>query len=291
MNRFIALVLILLLTISTAKPVYSKGGEEHKKDYIAVLFGTVPSSSPEADAAGALAAAAYLTIDHYKADKGQKQLETLKKYGIKNLPSLEDISIEGSGKHRVYAHNGWDSEYHALRDKSRYSDALWQKKWKLRKEIIEKTVNDIFDFDWWSGIPVIGNQLPSSSEECDSFCALIYYIHLLGDHVETETMNEYRLLMPLGGRYFSDTIVSELEYHCEILFENQIDTNAYSRLEDKLNEVDNACLKTGEITDRNIKSNQKLADDLLDELKKDIPELLENESFFSNSINKLKKAS
>ena len=79
MNRFIALVLILLLTISTAKPVYSKGGEEHKKDYIAVLFGTVPSSSPEADAAGALAAAAYLTIDHYKADKGQKQLETLKK--------------------------------------------------------------------------------------------------------------------------------------------------------------------------------------------------------------------
>lgn len=290
MKRTISMILTLLLFIASATPVYSKGGEEHKKDYKEVLFGTVRNGSPEDEAAAALAAAASLTIDHYKLNNGQKQLDTLKKYGVKNLPSLEAISIDGGGKHRVYAHNGWDSEYHSLRDKQRYSDAQWQKKWKLRKGIIEKTVNAIFDFNWWSGIPVIGEQLPSSSEECDSFCALIYYIHLIGDHVETHSMDEYNLLMPLGGRVLSDTIVSELKYHCEILFENQEDTNEYDHLEDKLREIDTECLNMGDITENNLKKNQELAQELLDELKKDIPILLKEESFFSNAMDQLKKA-
>ena len=291
MKRLLSILLLILIVIGPcAKPVYAKKGEEHKKDYRDVIFGTSKLSDIEKAVADAFAAAAFLTIDQYK-NTGQNQLDVLKTYGIQNLPTIEEISIEGKGKHRTYAHNGWDSEIHPLKYRNTYNDSQWDKKWKLRKGIIEKTVNKTFDFNWWSGIPIIGNKLPTSSEECDSFCALIYYIHLIGDHVETHTLDEYKCLMPLGGRFITETIVSELEYHCEVLFAEQTDTLVYSQLQKSLRKIDNDCLKLGIISEDTIDKNHEIANELLDELKRYIPKLLKEEAFFTNAMKANKKAS
>lgn len=290
MKRIICIIMVILVFISfSSSSVYAKTGQEHKKDFEAVLFGSKKLNEKEKQTAEILAAAAYLTIDQFKT-YGQTSLDTLNKNEVRNLPTLEEISIEGGGKHRLYAHNGWDSEYHSLKYRKRYNDPAWQKKWKLRKGIIESAVNKVFNFNWWSGIPLVGDKIPASSEECDSFCALIYYVHLLGDHIETDTLDEYQLLMPLGGKVFEESVVSELQYHCEVLFAEQVDTVAYKNLDFSLDEIDSKCLKIGTIKESNLVKNQELAKELLSVLEKYIPTLLKNEEFFYNTLYKEKMA-
>lgn len=294
MKRLICILMLIVISISfSSSPVCAETGKEHQKDFESILFGSDKLEKKEKQISKIFAAAAYLTIDQFKT-YGQNYLDTLEKNGVRNLPTLEEISIEGGGKHRLYAHNGWDSEYHHLKYRNRYNDPAWEKKWKSRKGIIESAVNKVFNFNWWSGIPLVGDKIPDSSEECDSFCALIYYIHLLGDHKVTHTLDEYALLMPLGGRYFEDTVVSELQYHCEVLFAEQVDTDSFKNLESSLEDIDVKCLKMGTINKENkekkLEENQELAKELFSALEKYVPTLLKNEEFFYNAVYKEKSA-
>lgn len=149
-----------------------------------------------------------------------------------------------------------------------------------KKKILEDTVEEIFEFNWWSNIPLIGNMLPDYGEQCDSLCALIYYIHLLGDHEVTEKMEQFDYLMPVGGKINHKDIINELLYHCNVLFTSNSDTYEFSMFTIKMEEVNNKYYKLIKIDSGNIETNKKYAKEILEIMQEYIPGMLEQEDFY-----------
>ncbi len=286
------MIVTICITVSFCyKPVYAKVGEGHDADLEAVLFGDRVTTSDMKTTIKMLEAASYLTIDQFQSN-GQAKLDLLSRNGVKGLPKLEDINIDpGAANHRKYAHNGWNSEWHQLKYNSQYSkDEKWQKKWKKRKGILLDTVNEIFGFSWFSNIPLIGSALNDYGEDCDSFCALVYYTHILGDHEVTDDISQYEVLLPIGGGPLDNSIIQELTYHCETLFSDQERTEAYKSLMDGLDELNDEWLEMGDVNKDKIKKNQEIATKLLKLMEENVPELLENTDFFADVFYKNKVA-
>ncbi len=282
----------MCITVASCyKPVYAKVGKGHNADLEAVLFGDRVINSDMQTTIKMLEAASYLTIDQFQSN-GQDRLNLLSGNGVKGLPEIADINIgPGAINHRKYAHNGWNSEWHQLKYNSQYSkDEKWQKKWKKRKSILLNTVNEIFEFSWFSSIPLIGGVLKDYGEDCDSFCALVYYTHILGDHEVTNDISQYEVLLPIGGGPLDNSIIQELSYHCETLFSDQERSEAYKALMKGLDELNDEWLNMGDVTESNIKKNQEIATKLLKLMEENVPELLENTDFFADVFYKDKVA-
>lgn len=269
------------------EPVYAKVGVGHDADLQAVLFGDRVLTKEMKATVKMLEEASYLTIDQFDS-KGQNKLDFLSGKGVRGLPKLKEINIDpGVANHRKYAHNGWNSEWHQMKYNSQYNkDENWQKKWKKRKSILLNTVNEVFGFSWFSNIPLIGGVVNDYGEDCDSFCAIVYYTHILGDHEVTSDISQYEILLPIGGGSLDNTIIQELSYHFESLFSEQEHTEAYNSLMDGLDDLNNECLEIGDITEKNIGKNQEIARKLLELMEDNVPELLENEGFFADVFYK-----
>lgn len=272
---------IILLIISNLS-VYAKGGNGHNKELEKVLFGEISLTDEQEDAVEALEAAAYLTIDQFGGD-GESKLEILEDYKVNNLPTIEEIDISSSetNHHREYTHQGWESNYRHIKDHEGSEDEEWQSKWNERKHILENTANEIFGFKWWGDIPLIGSMLPDYGQQCDSFCALVYYVHILGDHEVTNSVKQYNYLMPVGGKLNQCDIIHELMYHCNILFAAQSNTYEFAMFKTKLSILNSKYTKIGKVTADNIEQNKKYAEELVDILKNYVPSLLGNETFFN----------
>lgn len=273
------IVIMLCFSMITPSSLASKR-VVHDAYMLQVLFGKdfkeENYSDKEQSAIEALEAASYLAVDQCNAESkgnGIKELEFLVSYRVPSIPSsISEIDFSGNQYHRRYTHRGWMGPYNNA-DRPYPDDRAH---WNLRKTIMTETVKKVFGFK------------DDSARICESLSAVIYYIHILGDHmVETDFQKMNSDLMGVGGRNDQYDIIHQLIYHSDILFTSPSSTNRYNSFRSQLrllnNEFSELVNKDGGVnTPEKQAAYSALAKKLMDLLIKHVPGLLQEESYFSN---------
>lgn len=219
------------------------------------------------DTLDAIDCASYLAIDQYNGD-GTAELEFLQEYGIHGIPgTIDEIDYKSNKYHRKYTHRGWEHKYDP--------DIA---NWKTRKPILLKTINTCFDFGPESNVTA------GYSKQCDSFCALVYYIHILGDRVSDKQYYVNTVQMELGGRSDNDDIISEIIRCSDILFQDhsikyKLYISKLERLNKKIAKLDPGGKG---FSQEDFPLYKEYGEDLLDILQEYLPDLLQDESFFAS---------
>lgn len=211
----VLLAFVMMLCFSTSAMAH--GHVEHDKKLDNALFSLhehdLKSGDSFDEAMTLLNYASYLSIDQHNSNQGDSdKLEQLRKAGVKDLPkSITDPSYkisEVGEKHRRFTHKGWDPS------RVQTYNFEEEKVWTYRRTILLNTVDKIFDFK-------------GDEKKKDSFCALVYYIHILGDREYDCQNNNYhehsRIIMEVGGRSDKTDIIDELKYYLSILFKEQVE--------------------------------------------------------------------
>ena len=144
--------------------------------------------------------------------------------------------------------------------------------------------NDKALFSW---IPGAADALYPPSEQCEAFCAMVYYIHILGDHIEGDASKNLEYLEPI--QYvdaFTSGIITELKEQLQIVFMAQKRSWSYAGLMEALTtlEIESAEeYKTWGKLDTKEKCdiNKEFAKEILRVLSAYLPTLLKREPFFS----------
>lgn len=269
--RFFVVMLCAVL-LFTNIPVQTSAFErkDHDKYMSEVLFKNfkVIDNDPEVqDEIDALESACYLMIDQFNGN-GQKDLDILINYGVKNIPNnVSEISFNASGTtHRTYTHKGWDSNFYMKSE-------LEKSSWTERQGIMMNTVDKVFEFE-------------GDVKKQESFCKVLYYIHILGDHKDdTSWKIQNGLKMGVGGRTDNNDIIHELLEAFETLFVDQKHTHKYRSLTGNLQKIDSRFGKVvnsvgGVNSDEKFILYQEYVDDTLKILTLYLPEMLKDEAFF-----------
>lgn len=260
------LCVVLLLGCLPFQNTYAFERKDHDKYMCEVLFKNFLQPENKIsiqDEIEALGCASYLSIDQFNGN-GQKDLDALVAYGVGGLPSLSAIDYSASGKtHRSYTHRGWDFAYGGEAGD----------RWKQRKQILLNTADAIFEFD--------GNE-----KQKESFCAVIYYTHVLGDLMDDESYKiQNGLIMDPGGRADKSDIIDELLKHFKVLFADQKYTHKYlflttamERYNTKLSKIIRS--EGGINSDEKFELRQEYVNGLMELLTMYLPEMLKEEKFF-----------
>ena len=278
MKKRLCLLLAFLLAISIPFSTKAFGKEKHDDYLEQVLFGEEGYSTGDSNAIEAMAilkAGCAVAVDQYNGSYS-KELGDLKKYGVRHLPSsIDEINYTDGPEHRGKTHLGWDHKYPTT---GKYVQANWP----VRKKILQSTVNKVFDFGFFSG------WFGVYDEKCNSFSALIYYTHILadtiadkdhkGEHTKKDLDDQIIPLIVTQNSSINPDIISELQKHIGILFKDQDHSTLDKELDRLRYNAKNAVLSSyGEYND----SYYRHAEELMDILIKNIPDLLQNESFFN----------
>jgi hypothetical protein len=252
----------------------------------------------------------YLTVDSTWADEDEeipfKSVNDARKYlqdhkaelKINSIPKNEEFLTPGPEdySHEEYTHLGWDYPNYTP-DTAR--------KWLVRKEFLRDFLGKHFSFGLNDSADIIK---PSKR---DSFAALLYYVHMLGDHEGNkiggahtripiksldEQNDEETGIVTHWERNINGTpitnIIDELNHHLKILFSGQENDPRYKQLlsiGNYLPEVYqiNAEDDTPERA-RKIQENQRAkAMWVLDRIFETVPYLLRNESFAKSFYAKM----
>lgn len=280
MKRLLRVFILILLSsailfnCTTAYAYESKGHTECLKKVLFYKFKDIDNEKEAKYFFTALDLASYLTIDQFNG-YGENKLNELKTYDIKNLPSsINEINFNAgaalnSSPHRRPTHRGWDESRIVL-------NTTDLERWKIRKSILLNTADSIFDFK--------GNE-----KQKDSFCALIYYTHVLGDRIDDEKYYTAADIIELGGKpYYDVTITKELKRYIEILFADQKNTHKYNHVIYKLDYYDSKLSKIlksknhlGSMSSEDFSKYQECAKGIMEVLVYNIPEMLKEERFFN----------
>ena len=277
MNKRRTLLIIAALCFSMiASSSLASNRDVHDAYMLQVLFGKdfkkQNYTAKELSAIEALEAASFLALDQYNG-KGADALNTLKNYRVSSLPSdISKIDFRENNHHRRYTHRGWMGPYN--NDKRPYPDD--KANWNVRKRILTETVKRVFG---------LKNE---SARICDSLSAVIYYIHVIGDHiVETDYHKMASDMIGVGGRNDQYDIIHQLIYHFDILFTSPSNINRYNSFRSQLrllnNEFSELVNKDGGINTPEKQAeysalSKKLMEDLL---IKYVPGLLQEEYYFN----------
>lgn len=280
MKRIVCYVLLIAALLSMVSPAYAHDAAGHNLQLEMVLFGpsnAVTAMSPEAqNALKALECASYLALDQYNG-KGNRALTYLNStYHVPGLPkSIDAIDFPSNEYHRKYTHYGWDYQYDD--DKAH---------WAVRKNILLATTEKVFDFQTFSG-KVLWHDF-GYAQKCNSFAALVYYVHVLGDH---EALESYKniAMMQLAQPHpdQSPDIYSELKYHLQILFADQVSTHKYKAFMQELDTQAEAARMLaastgGTNTDEKFLVYEAQVESLLTLLQDYVWQMLEEETFFTD---------
>ena len=271
MKRFKCL-LLLLCAVILLECVPGKSLAYERKGHDALMlkilfknFKVVENDSSIQDEIKALECASYLAIDQFNGN-GQKDLDFLLNYGVKGIPEdVSSISYKGGGDHRSHTHRGWDFSLYTLT----------KDLWPTRKQILLNTADKVFDFQ-------------GEEAKKNSFCALLYYIHILGDHMADKNHKvKNGLKMDVGGKNKDkEDIIHELLKHIRILFADQKHTHKYRGLTTALGIYNSRLAELvqsegGINTDEKFQQKQKYVKTLVEDvLPNYLPEMLKNEQFF-----------
>ena len=267
--RFIILILsvaVLIGSVSLEAKAYER--KDHDELTLKILFRKYEYACEDAsvkDEISALTSACYLTVDQFN-DYGQKYLDELIDYGVKDIPSqVSEIGYKASGRnHRNFTHRGWNFDY----------GIEMKTKWPVRQDILRKTVGTVFDFG-------------DNQDQLEAFCELLYYIHILGDH---EDDNSYKvsngLKIDVGGRHDKEDIIHKLLDVFKVLFADQTKTHKYRALTTKLQSIDSDLDELvnsvgGINNDEKFLQKQELVGELIETLSLYVPEMLKKEPFFN----------
>ena len=214
-KRIVSLVLALMLLLLTPLSADAYDRKEHNEDIEKVLFGT--DHTKAAETLKALEYAVYLTLDQYNGHGGDELNYLRNTIGVQDLPTLEEINFTSSSDHRYYTHRGWNMEYTEQEEKKSH--------WTKRKSILKNTVQHLLfntetPLSWfpWLSDKVYGKS--ENEEQIDSFSALLYYVHVLGDHIDAKGYKQLNRIAPLVRLNDKENpgIIPELEKHLAILF-------------------------------------------------------------------------
>lgn len=272
-KSLITLLCIIFVLGNTLKVSYAYERNEHDACMLEVLFKNfkeVENDKGIRNEIKALECASYLAIDQFN-NSGQKDLEFLLSYGVKDIPSnVDEISFNASGTtHRSHTHCGWDFQFYTVT----------KELWPARKQIMLNTADAIFDFQ-------------GDEDKKESFCALIYYIHILGDHLDDRSyIVKNGLKMDVGGRIDKEDIIHELLKHIQIVFADQKYTHKYRSLTNTLERYNSRLAKIvrsegGINTDKKFQQKQKYTVKLMKLLTMYLPEMLKEELFFNEVFYK-----
>ena len=191
----------------------------------------------------------YLTVDSTHgaddpsqgADDVQKAIRYLNEnkssLKIDRIPNLNEFLTPGGSFHGEYTHLGWNHKY----------SEETQRKFDVRKEILRSALEKQFNF-----FPLIRQ----NRQKLDSLAALLYYVHILGDHennkqrtarsrIPIKILNEQDLF--IDGRIVpvrwernesgtpNTTIIAELNIHLKILFGKQKDPTRFDNMIKQIN--------------------------------------------------------
>ncbi|MBR4457938.1 MAG: hypothetical protein IKS31_03155 [Clostridia bacterium] len=227
-------------------------------------------SEKELKAIEALEAASYLAVDQYNGN-GTKELRLLLDYRVPSIPSdISAIDFLGNQHHRRYTHRGWlgpnDNESMPYPDDRAH--------WNTRRMILMQTVKKVFDLN------------DSQKQLQDSIAAVIYYIHILGDHIaETDYQKMNQNLIGVGGRNDSFDILHQLIIHFDVLFTSPTVASRYSNLRAQLRLM-NSDFSTLINRDGGVNTQEKqrqyrtMAEKLMNILINQVPPLLQEEEWF-----------
>ena len=307
LKKIISFLIVVFVCTLSVLTVFAHNRNKHDEDIEYVLFGnkdyknTHPGNNNTI--IQAIEDAAYLCIDQFNGH-GEKELNNLnnneKIPGI--VQSIDEIDFPGNSTHRYYTHRGWNITYTDKEDKAH---------WPKRKEILFKTVETkLFSRDKPNTFVQKLSKLfygeNDNTKQCESFCVLLYYIHILGDHIEAgeknasggekslkEKTNSLSHIAPLAHTNDRDNpgIIPDLIKYCAILFQDQSNTTRYQSLMLDLQELSDESEmiyeSTGGVnTEEKFEKYNKCATELLDKLSEHVSELLKNEAFFADVFYK-----
>jgi len=231
--------------------------------------------------------AVYLCIDQFNGS-GSTELDQLKAEKIPNLPgSLSEIDFTSNYSHRYYTHRGWNIS--AVDDKANFPKRKELLKATIRKMLFASSENPIAWFPWASDLIYGAND---NEKKAENLSILIYYVHILGDHLEAEKASALNYVAPLSRPNDRDNpgLIPEIKKALENLFADQIEEGSeqfksLSQELDVLIQKSESLVETeGGVRDEQFAEYHKCAEDLLETLAAYVPELLKKEDFFKKTI-------
>lgn len=226
-KRIVAIALVIALTLSCIDSVYAHSSAgEHWQDLRFVLFGDKHYRGKTRELDGyriILERASSLCIDQF-GGSSSSYLEQLRLKGVKNLPTtIAEFDLDATAQnHRIFTHLGWTTArtdnvtgktWPRLQSSIYPGDERncdWPRIWAERQEILRTSVEHVFDFE--------------NDRQREAFCGLLYYVHILGDHIEfkhgTYEKGQGQVILISGG-HGQPTFITELLDVLAILFEDQ----------------------------------------------------------------------
>lgn len=280
------LVFILIIVFLLSGTLVANGFPEnvHNEHLTTLLFGF--KMLRNRDAITMIEYASYLSLDQFN-HHGSNKLDYLLTKGINGIPkNIDEINFTQNSGHRTHTHRGWD--YTLYTGYQRNEDVAH---WKIRKTILLKTIEKVFGFKK-SSIPILGIELGHEAQN-ESFAALVYYIHVIGDHIADyqnsqmlgSRYNMPGLMMPIARKNADNNnpdILWELQKHAQVLFKSNANVKKLAQLNDQISSLRKSA-DTSYIDSAGLGSN-KYAGRLLEILKNNLPSLLKNEDFFRNKF-------
>ena len=182
MRRIISLLLSLVLLI-TAVPAFAHDREKHDEELEYVLFRDRFYSDTHPDTGKIIKRiedAAYLSIDQYNGN-GETELSNLVADKIPGVPSsIKEIDFSSNYSHRDFTHRGWNVTYD---EKAHWPERQTILINTIRSKLFASVESPLAWFPWLSD-QVYGKN--NYDRQAEAFAVMVYYIHILGDHIEAE---------------------------------------------------------------------------------------------------------
>lgn len=275
MKKLQVIIFTCLICLFATFPVQAFTGDIHNAYLREVLFGNTAVQNK--DVLNAINDASELAIDQHNNDSQDILDELRSDYRVRGIPkNVSKFNVGHGNLHRNYTHKGWTYTYvdkkAGIVDEAHWSD--------VRKKILLKTVNQKFNFGILSGI------FGKYDKQCDAFCALIYYVHVIGDHISNTTYHSNYEEIPLVKGYGKYGIIEELLKYSPILFEHQVNDNPtydsyITALKDLQSKIDDIYYYPDDLDDPEIYSQyHDSAKQLMDCLEDYVPLLIKKEPFF-----------
>lgn len=299
-KRITVALLIFIFALCSVPYALSHEGDQHYREIEAVLFGPskfrIVGNDEKKKLLQHLEYVTAIAIDQNNGSHSG-MFKDLQLYGVPNLPPNMTDPSNGNdnninfrcsrGIHRKYTHLGWTFTYRIEYDKNKEPITS---NWPVRKKMMVETVRKVLGSDKYK------------EEIYDSFAAILYYVHLLGDMQTDSTRTERDQVIPLIDKHGLGDIISykanrdvftELHHYLPILFQGNVNKTYQSYYDRMIRQIkqlyykvkttmkDN--IKNGTATEDNYLTSEQLdrySRELLKILSDNMPTLLEH-SYFS----------
>ena len=278
------IALILLCVASVPALAFDRGKHDEELEYVLFQDKHYADSHPTTGKIiKRVEDASYLAIDQYNGN-GVTELNNLIADKIPGIPSsIDQIDFSSNYAHRNYTHRGWNLTYD---EKAHWPLRQTILKNTIRAKLFSKVESPIAWFPWLSD-QVYGD---GNERQCEAFAVLVYYVHVLGDHIEAEKHTALAYVAPLSNSHDRDNpgLIPDLMRYLPALFGSQTDSEQYKSMMQDLQQLadtaDRLYTGTGGVREAQFPEYHQCALDLLETLATYIPDLLKKEQFFHSTF-------